>query len=233
MQVIDFIQGDVTGNGCMEQISLMGEKAFGDYTGLSKKMKLKIADYTGKELFLINLPNASGYGARVFKGDFTGDGIDEVLVTIYSGASGGYTYNYLYGFATGKSKLLFDSTIYNENYDGLVQFADGYKVIIQTEEMGKKYSLDISLKDKAYLQMIYDECGKLKKPMEGEILGIIAVNPEDFNNDGIYTLSTIQQIAGIHGRDMLGLLETYFKWDEGMGKFRPFMEYVSVIGEIL
>ncbi|MGL5677624.1 MAG: hypothetical protein ACRDDX_14540, partial [Cellulosilyticaceae bacterium] len=166
-----------------------------------------------------------------FLGDFTGDEVDEILVTYYSAPNGGYVYNYIYQIKDGEPKLLFDTRIYNEAYNGLVQYLDQYKVMVETEKIAKQYLLDISTKGDDYLSQFYTPEGKLKKPREGEILGMIAANPADFDSNRIYNLSAVQPIIGVNKEDTLALLETFFKWQSGSERFEPFMQYVSLIGK--
>lgn len=230
-QVIDFLQGDVSGEGCEDNVYLVGEKKFGENSNFVKNMSIRIESPTCDTKYSFSLPQGSGYAPILFLGDFTGDGMQEILVTYYTAPNGGYTYNYIYKIIDGEPRLIFDSSKFNEAYTGLVQYLDNYKVLVETEKLGKKYWIDISNKDAAYLDQIYTKEGKLIEPKEGEILGIIATNPADFDSNKIYNLSAVQRIIGISPQDTLALLETFFKWVPGNERFEPFMQYVSLIGE--
>ncbi|MGL4797804.1 MAG: hypothetical protein ACRCWY_00195 [Cellulosilyticaceae bacterium] len=230
-EVIDFLQGDVIGTGCIDNVSLIGEKSFGQSAGLVKNMRIKIESQNCEEKLEFSLPEGNGYSPILFLGDFTGDEVDEILITYYSAPNGGYVYNYIYQIKDGEPKLLFDTRVYNEAYNGLVQYLDKYKVLVETEKLAKQYLLDISMKDQVYLDALYTPEGKLKKPQEGEILGVIAANPADFDSNRIYNLSAVQQIVGVEKEDTLALLETFFKWQSGSERFEPFMQYVSLIGK--
>ena len=90
--------------------------------------------------------------------------------------------------------------------------------------------IDISNKDDAYLQGVYDIEQHLLKEKEANVSGVIAANPSDPNFDEVYNLSIIQKITGLDQEDVLALLETFLRWDPIQEKFEPFMQYVSLMG---
>lgn len=230
-EVVDFVQGDVTGEGSIDNISLIGTKDFGEVNGAVKDMVLKVEDDSGEEISTVKLPSGAGYSPILFVGDFTGNGVDNILVNYFTSSNGGFAYSYIYSFLDGEPKVLFDSRKYNERYTGEVVYRDNYKVEVITEKPGKVYQIDISNKDEVYLDKIYNKEGKLKTPTYGNINGIIAVNPADFDSNKIYNLSGVQRITGVDDEDTLALLETFLKYDISVGAFEPFMQYVSLIGE--
>lgn len=46
----------------------------------------------------IALKENAGYDPSIFLGDFTGDGVEEILISIPTGGSGGTYYHYIYSF---------------------------------------------------------------------------------------------------------------------------------------
>ncbi|MFA9422356.1 MAG: VCBS repeat-containing protein, partial [Sedimentibacter sp.] len=73
--------------------------------------------------------------------------------------------------------------------------------------------VDISLKDKDYLNEIYDENGKLKEPIKGFTNPLSGLYSVDFNSDGVYELLAYEKIAGRYNADSLGYVLNTLKWN--------------------
>jgi len=76
---------------------------------------------------------------------------------------------------------LFDFERYNDEYKYRVDYSNLYKIFIGNVSLDRLLILDISFKGYDYLSKHYDEKGKLKQPVTGEVfplgsLFLIATN---------------------------------------------------------
>ncbi|WIF95817.1 VCBS repeat-containing protein [Caminicella sporogenes] len=223
--ILDFKQGDVNGDLVTDNIYLIGEKPYGAESPFTENITLLIQDGKTNIFYKIALKENAGYNPTIFLGDFTGNKIDDILISIDSGGSGGYASYYIYSFKNNTPKKIFDHENFNYNYE--VIYKDYYKVEIK-ENNTKKYTIDIKYKGKEYLSEIYDSKGKLKKTIEGWVNALGGLYPIDFQRDGIYELYAVQRIAGRYNADNLGYVQTSLKWN---GKdFVPFFQTIGILG---
>jgi hypothetical protein len=212
--LLDMKFGDVNGDGVPDQVSLYGNKP-GGATGLfADNITLIIEDGRTHQKTTATPVYNSGYNARLFLGDFTQDQIDDIKVSIDTGGSGGYGFFYLYSFADNNLKEIFDFNVYNQSYRYRVDYADFYKVNVASITLDKLFVLDISYKGTDYLSEFYDVTGKLKQPVQGEVLAVSALDPivnDEKNNT--YDLLAFQRIIGTTNSDTLGYIENLLTWD--------------------
>lgn len=210
VKVVSFAQGDVTGDGIADNIYLTGILNPG--SPFIQNITLHVQDgHTG--MFLsVQLAENAGYETTIFLGDFTGNGVNDIFVSINSGGSGGIMYHYLYSFLNMIPRQLFDFNEYNEKYNYKVTYKDNYKVEVISLFNDKKYIIDISLKDDDYLREIYDQQGKLIRPIEGFVNPLSGLYPVDFDSNNRYELLAYQKIAGRYNADSLGYVLNTLAW---------------------
>lgn len=225
--ILDSAQGDVNGDGRQETVYLIGNKPT-QGSPYVENIIIAIYNQLNQPLAEISLENNSGYQPSLFLGDFTGDGIDDILVNIDTGGSGGYVFSYIYSFVNNQPKQLFDSDTFNDKNDFIVNYLDYYKIEIVTPSLNKKYVLDLSNKDREYLSNIYDQNGILKNPLKGEVLPLGALYPIDMDKNKIYETNTLQRIIGLYNADTLGYVETIQRWNGET--FAPYVQSVSIPG---
>ncbi len=232
LEVIDSLEADLMGNGVNWRVDLKGERSK-DKPGLIKRLKLRIENPATGEVERINLPTRRGYEPYMFAGDFTRDGSENILVSFEQPQNQGAISAYMYKFNTksGKPRLIFDSSTFKEEEQGLVKFMDRYRVQVEPTSMSKAYRIDLSKKPKMYLDTLYTKGMRLKKPFTGNIGELVAITPIDYDADKVYSLVLVQNITGKDDKDILGLLQTIAKWDRGTKQFEPFTQYVSLLGE--
>jgi hypothetical protein len=203
-------RGDVTGDRVPDNLYIMGTKT--NSSPFIQNITLLIQD--GKTGRVMNVPlnENAGYNPRIYLADFTGDGIDDILISIDSGGSGGMMYQYIYSFVNNRLKLIFDFDVYNKEYEYDVTYKDDYKVELNSIENEEEYIIDISLRDEDYLNEIYDENGQLKEQINGFVNPLGGLFPVDFNSDGVYELLAYQRIAGRYNADSLGYVLNTLKW---------------------
>ena len=169
-----------------------------------------------------------GYSPLLFLGDFTGDGVDDILVSIVSGGSGGITYYYIFTDTNNVPMMIFDYNIFNNFYKYDVIYRDNYKAEVINRTLNTSFIIDLNYKGKQYLDEIYYSNGKLKKPINGFVNGLSGLYPVDFDSNGVYELLGYQKIAGQYNADSLGYIQTSLKWDGRV--FVPFDQMVAVEG---
>lgn len=87
ISLLDMKQGDVNGDGIIDNVYLYGDKSNGIF---ADNITLIIQDGLSNQSTTVNLQNNAGYSARLFLGDFSKDNVQDILVSIDSGGSGGY-----------------------------------------------------------------------------------------------------------------------------------------------
>jgi hypothetical protein len=180
----------------------------------TKYITLVIQDGRSNQISTINLQNNAGYNDKLFLGDFSNDNILDILVSIETGGSGGYGIFYIYSFSNKIPRLLFDVEKYNNSYPFKVNYDDFYKVGVGSSSLDLLFTLDISYKGFDYLSQLYDENGKLKQPVKGEVLAAATLYPIVTNRKSIsYDLLVFQRIIGTSKSDTLGYIENLLTWN--------------------
>jgi len=172
----NFFSGDINGDGQTEIIRAIRNNGKNIYF---------LDIISGGEILLEH--DLSDYGAgmpEITVGDFTGDGIDDIFVALYSGGSGGDCFYWL---------ITFVNNIYAEvpldpvtaNGDIGVTF-DG-KLVTVTNTMGESRELTISDSRQAFLDDWLERNAYLV-PEYGEFYAHVRstswLNPVDFDGDG-------------------------------------------------
>lgn len=225
-------QGDVNGDGILDNVLLFGNKPEGVSGIFADNITLVIQDGLSNQSTTVNLQNNAGYNARLFLGDFTKDQIPDILVSIDSGGSGGYGIFYIYSSMNNMLREIFDVEKYNQEYKFTVDYQDFYKVRIASPQLNVLFTIDLSNKGPDYLSQYYNENGKLKYPIKGEVLSLSALWPIVKNETGInYDLLAIQRIIGTSNADTLGYVENFLTWNGT--QFISTGLFVSILGSKL
>ncbi|MCB2309691.1 VCBS repeat-containing protein [Clostridium tagluense] len=213
-EIVSYARGDVNGDGIPDNVYLTGIKTADSQ--FTRNITLVIQDIMTGGLTSVPLSENAGYNPTLFLGDFTGDGVKDILIGITTGGSGGITYDYIYSFINNTAQLLFDFNLYNEQYQYDVTYKDSYKVEVVSKKNNEKYIIDISNKDADYLNEIYDDNGKLKNAITGFVNPLSGLYPVDFDSNKVYELLAYQKIAGRYNADSLGYVLNTLKWKDSM-----------------
>lgn len=224
--VVHFIKGDVNGDGIPDEVFLTGVKT--EDSPFIQNITLVIKDGRSGVFTKVDLKENMGYNPTLLLNDFTGDGVEDILVSIASGGSGGFMYYYIYSDLNNISSLLFDYDVFNNNYEYDVIYRNNYKVEVINRTAKSSYILDIKYKGPQYLSEIYDSNGKLKAPITGFVDGLSGLYPIDFDSNEVYELLGYQKISGRYHADGLGYVQTSLKWDGT--DFVPFEQMIAVPG---
>lgn len=226
MNVVSFARGDVNGDKIPDNIYLTGMRT--PDSPFIQNITLIIQDGMTGLFTSIPLSEDAGYNPTLFLGDFQGYGVDDILIGIATGGSGGIMYYYIYSFLNNSPRLLFDFNTYNEQYKYEVTYKDYYKVEVISQINNTRYIIDISYKEEEYLNEIYDKNGKLKSPIEGFVNPISGLYPVDFDSNKVYELLAYQKIAGRYNADSLGYVQNILKWKNNM--FILESQFVAIYG---
>ncbi|MFT8314875.1 MAG: VCBS repeat-containing protein [Clostridium sp.] len=213
-KIIAYVRGDINGDRIPDGVYLTGVKTAD--SPFIQNITLVIQDGKTGEFTNIQLIQNSGYNPTLFLGDFTGNAVNDILIGINSGGSGGIMYYYIYSFINNIPRLLFNVDVYNEEYQYTVTYKDNYKVEVVSEKNNKKYIIDISNRGSDYLNEIYNQNGKLKSPISGFVNPLSGLYPVDFDANGVYELLAYQKIAGRYNADSLGYVLNTLKWENNM-----------------
>lgn len=224
--VVSFAKGDVTGDKIPDNVYLTGTKT--PDSPFIQNITLVVQDGRSGAYKTVDLSENAGYNPTLFLGDFTGNGVDDILIRIDSGGSGAFTYDYVYSFLNNNPQLIFDFNAYNEQFQYEVNFQDNYKVKVVSKINNLTYLIDISLRDPEYLSEIYDANGKLKSPIEGFVNPVSGLYPVDFDSNGVYELTAYQKIAGRYNADALGYFVNTLGWKND--RFVLQNQYVAISG---
>ncbi|WP_043932631.1 hypothetical protein [Bacillus sp. EB01] len=225
-RIVSFAQGDVTGDKVPDNVYLTGTMT--SASPFIQNITLLVQDGRTGELTSIPIRENSGYNPTILLGDFTGNGADDIFISIATGGSGGIMYHYIYSFMNNTAQLLFDFNVYNEQYQYEVTYQDFYKVEVVSMVNSKKYIIDISTKGIDYLNEIYDANGKLKTAITGFVNPLSGLYPVDFDLNKRYELLAYQKIAGRYNADSLGFVLNTLAWLDN--RFVLQNQYVAILG---
>lgn len=227
--VLTSAYGEVNGDGVLDFVYLTGVKA-DPSSPFVQQITLHIQDGATGQGYVVPLDDNgnAGYNPTLFLGDFTGDGIQDILISIDSGGSGAFTFDYIFSFAQNQARKWFDFNQYNEQHQYTVTYLDQYKVKVVSLAAGLTYLIYISGRGSEYLSQIYNADGTLKKPIQGWVDGVSGFYPVDIDRDGVYEIQAYQQISGLYHADSLGYIINTLRWDGS--KFAILNQWLAMYG---
>lgn len=225
-QVVYSATGDVNGDGISDNIYLTGNITTD--SPFTQNITLVVQDGRTGQYIPVALEQNAGYNPTLFLGDFTGNGVNDVMISITSGGSGGVTYYYIYSFVNKAPQKLFDFNTFNELFKYEVTYRDNYLVEVVNINLNTKFYISLLYKGNDYLAEIYTDKGKLKAPISGFVNPLSGLYPIDYDQNGVFELLAFQRIAGRYNADALGYLQTSLKWNGQ--SFALFNQEVAVPG---
>jgi hypothetical protein len=229
-EIVSGAFGDVNGDRTADYVYLTAVESADPSSPYLEQITLNIQDGLTRKIHAIPLDESgnSGYQPTVFLGDFTGDGIMDILISIESGGSGAFTYNYIYSFVNNQARKLFDFDQYNELNQYTVTYLDQYKISVKSLATGQSYLIAIDGRGADYLSQIYNEDGTLIKPITGMADGVSGFYPVDMDHDGVFEIQAYQKISGLYHADSFGYVINTLKWDGQ--KFAIWQQWLAVYG---
>lgn len=213
--VITSVQADVSGDGTADTISLIGDRDISN-AAFIRNITLVIEDGSTGQTATTSFPDNAGYNPRLFIGDFTGDSVPEIFISIDSGGSGGFGFYYIYSYKNKVLRKLFDREDFNRLFKYRVDFRNGCKVAVYSEYFRKTYIIDVSSRVDFYQEEgVYNRNCRLLKPTEGFVPGLNNLYPLSTDMPNRYNLLALQRVIGLFGADTLGILETTLQLEQG------------------
>lgn len=104
-----------------DQVYLTGNLTEDMASSFVQNIQLTVMDGRSGARYTSQLKYNAGYNARLFLGDFTGERVDDIL-SIDSGGSGAFTYNYIYSFMQNVFHELYNNEWFYETYSDASDF---------------------------------------------------------------------------------------------------------------
>lgn len=218
--------GDVNGDGLFDLVYLTGNHEPG--SPFIQHITLHIQDGQSAITQSYSLKQNAGYNPTIQLTDFTGNGVDDILIVIDSGGSGATTYSYIFSYMNNQLYTLFNYDVYNQAHQYTVNYMDNYKVNATSMSPQSTYIIDLQYKGQAYLSEIYNSNGTLKAPIQGDVNPLSGIYSVDFERDGQSELMALQRITGRYNADGLGYFMNGLKWDGT--RFAPYQQWVWITG---
>lgn len=220
--IADMKTSDINGDGFIDYVYLIGEKS--DYITLYiDKLQLLIVDGMTNIPKVYPLEFSGGYSPKLFLEDFNGNTVSDILIHIPTGGIDGYSYNYLFDYMDNTLTPLFNAKTFSTGLSCEAIYKDFYKVNIVINTPKRSFTIDISDK-KDFNKDIYDDNGRLLKPIKGQILALGVVYPVCLNYDKIFQLKTSQRIIGRSNADTLGYVNSYWSFKNNNQN----LEYIEI-----
>ncbi|MEG2893932.1 MAG: VCBS repeat-containing protein [Clostridium sp.] len=227
--IIDMKKGDVTGDGVIDEVYLLGTKPSNDKgPNFFDDITVAIVDGKIKKTTYLRFKFNAGYNPKLLLTRFTDNPSLDIFLVIQTPSEPGKEIYYLFSAVDNKLKSLFNFLAFDEYSEYRVVFNDNYIVTVTNIRSGKTFIIDISFRPKSYLSTIYDSNGKTKGIYEGDVLSLGILTPIDINFDGVNELLAIQKIVGISNKDVLGYVQTFLKFNGN--EFIPDATLVSIQG---
>lgn len=212
--ILDYKFQDVNGDNIKDDIILIAYKYYEHDTSFIKDIKVIVQDGKTKKYYSISPSKLDrGYNAKLFLGDFEGDMIDDILVSIRTEGRGGSHYS-LFSLKNYKCKYLIDEEEFSKGLSYNVNYINDFKVRITNKTLSNLYILDVSNKKYTYINLgIYTNNGEVLKENKGSYDSISSLEPVDIDKNGIFQLKSIQTIWGITNVDTLGFGKVVWKYN--------------------
>ena len=201
--IVDSLSANIVNKHSQDKVILVGIFPY-ENSSYSENLELVVNPEVGYPV-KIQLPY-SGYDMQLFCGDFTNDGRDEIMVRGSFGGSGGYEIGVIYKFDNNKIKEIFNQNDITKNNSCTAKFKDNYKVHVNCGK--KKYSINLSTRPKDYLELAYNNDGKVLPGVQANVDAPNALFPIKDVDNSYYELLVQQRIVGLVNADTLGIIQT-------------------------
>jgi hypothetical protein len=211
--VLDEKQGDVNGDKIKDTVYLVGEKVDKDSMYVTN-IDVKVVDGKTNKVVPAKLDDAGGYGGELFLGDFTGDKIDDIMVELPTGGSGGIVDYRILNMKDNKPQVIFGEKE-NQGIDFEGKFIDDFKVKLNSKILNKEIILDVSAFKDEYIESgIYDKDGKLLSEFEPWIDAFSELKPV-IMDEGLYGLIGRQAMSGNCHANTISNVDSMWKYEDG------------------
>jgi|GEM_PF-3642513 len=210
--ILDYKFEDINGDNEKDNVILIGHRTDKINPSLLRDIKVILQDGGTKKYYSISVGKLNaGHNGKIFLGDFDGDRINDILVTI---GNGDCSYYSLFSFKNNKCKYLMDENLFFKGMNYNIDFINNFKVRIFNKNINDFYLLDVKNKKNTYINIgIYKDNGELQKENKGSYNIIRSLVPIDEDRNGVYEIKCIQTIWGINPLDTLGYGKTIWVYN--------------------
>jgi hypothetical protein len=197
---------DVSGDGKEDSIILKGIP-YEEGASYLKEIFLQIKGSNGKS---DQVELEGGYEPDVTFVDLDHDGIEDMLISIPAGGSGGMTNYSLFTYKDFQLKNITPP-------DPLTitsQFLDRYQASITIENTGQSYNFDLKNRKKDYDRLGIYQNGRLNEPRELMVDPFSTLKPVKLMENS-YGLKAIQSISGAYHADGIAFIESTWNYENG------------------
>jgi hypothetical protein len=205
--IIDVKIGNILGQYTHDKVILVGHYLYKD-SSYVENVEIVINTEESNKPIITKIPY-TGYSLELFLGDFNGDGRDEIMVRGEYGGSGSYAIAAIYQYNYGYLEEIFNPDMFSEKYKFIGKYLEGYKALVQSVTLKEKYIFDISKTPEIYLNIIYDEKGKVIGTQEPIISAINGAYPIKSVFQKNYFLFIRQRVIGVSNADKIGYIESF------------------------
>lgn len=211
--VIDYKSADVTGDKVNDHVVLAGNKLYSRDDIFADNLTVVVQDGKSKKYSKATYENFCGYDGNLFIGDFTGDKVNDVMVSAATGGSGGIVSHLIATFNNNEPTVIFNE----ENNNGINitgKYLDGFKAELNVENINKDITLDLSANKDSYVEyQTYDTNGTLLEGISPWIDPFSLLEAVDYNGDGVYELRGYQSVSGTCHADRITCFESLWQYD--------------------
>ena len=122
--------------------------------------------------------------------------------------------------------------IYNHNRFNMMskfdcKYLDNYRAEIISEKTKEKYIVDLSLRPRRYLDLVYDDNGKLKENSNIKVTNLRNVYAIETDEMDIYNLSLTQVVIGEDNEDIISTIESIVSLTNNIPKIKKIEVLIS------
>lgn len=207
--------GDVNGDGVADIVYLVGEESQSNFY---ENIRVMVQDGSTQNWYVIPLYSdySMAFDPWLFLGSFTSYSSKEIMISLPVGGSGALTYYYVISFYNNNAEYMLGPEQFTDLVQSLgfeAKYMDNYKVLVRSNKLNQSYIVDVSDRKEFYEGTVYNNQGKLIKPLNGFILYQPHLYPVKTDGIAPYKLQAQNTIAGTSHADRLGYTVTYWKYD--------------------
>lgn len=215
--VLDTKRGNITSKTRTDIVTLYGIKQNSD-SDFVEQVEFELYTSYGN-IIKQQIPD-SGYNLQLFIGDFTGDGLEDIMVRGEFGGSGGYAIARIYMYTEGKLIEIFYQDMINEIASCKATYLIDNKIKIDCNESVTSYIGDFYENNHYYHDMIYTREGSIKPDQSPTISELNAAFPIQPTDQSFYDLLLMQRVVGVSNSDNLGVIQTWISLYDGKMEVR-------------